>query len=95
MTKPKATVEKCGFFIHSYISELSSSPDAISPTRLIFEIEARALNSEGSSYSAQTEQQMACIHASFRIFLSYQVETEFGNFFLIQKGNVLIDVIAD
>ena len=83
MTKPKATVEKCGFFIHPYISELD------------FEIEARALNSEGSSYSAQTEQQMACIHASFCIFLSYQVETEFGNFFLIQKGNVLIDVIAD
>lgn len=65
-------------------------------------MKTRALNSEGSlqsseklpSYITQTQQQMACTDASFvNCLLTTQKLT--GNFFLIQKDNVLVDVIMD
>ena len=44
---------------------------------------------------AQTQLQMVCTDASFFIVLSYYPESESGNFFLIQKDNILVDVILD
>ena len=88
-------------FIYLSNSKFCSSPDAIGPVRLSTEIKTGTLNSEGPlqylekflSYFAQTQQEMACTEASFCILLSYHPETESGNFFLIQKDNVLEDVI--
>ena len=62
-------------------------------------MKTRALNSEGPfqsseklpSYFLQTQQQMARTNASFCKLLTTQKLT--GNFFLIQKDNVLVDVI--
>ena len=89
--------------MHPSNSRFGSSLDAIGPTGLILEKKTRALNSEGQlqslekfpSYFAQTKMQMPCTDASFCILLSYHLETESGNFFLIQKINVLVDIIMD
>ena len=37
---------------------------------------------------------MTCAEASFCILLSYHPDTESGDFFLIQKDSVLVDVIV-
>ena len=101
MTKSKATAEKCGFFVHPTNSRFGSSPDAIGPAGLIIEIKTRALNSEGPlksldkfpGYFIQTQLQMACTDANFCLLVSYHPESKSGNFFLIQRDNVLIDVM--
>lgn len=60
-----------------------------------FELEGSLQSSEKlPSYITQTQQQMACTDASFvNCLLTTQKLT--GNFFLIQKDNVLVDVIMD
>ena len=103
MTKSKATAEKCGFFVHPTNSKFGSSPDAIGPAGLIIEIKTRALNSEGPlqsldkfpGYFIQTQLQMACTDSNFCLLVSYHAESKLEIFFLIQRDNVLIDVILE
>ena len=38
---------------------------------------------------------MACTDAHSCILVSYHPETKFGNFFLVQRNNIIIDILID
>lgn len=91
------------YLIHPSNSKFGSSPDAIGPAGPIIEIKKRASSlvdllqslEKFLIYFAQTQLQMKSTDTSFCILLFYHPETKSGYFFLIQKGNVLVDVITN
>ena len=95
--------ERCGFFKHPDDQRYGASPDALGPPGILLEIKTRAKCSDGPltslashpNYFLQCQMQMTCTERNYCILLSYHPETKSGNFFLIKRDNVLIDVLMD
>ena len=92
-----------GFFQHPSSSRYGASPDALGPGGLLVEIKTRAVNADGPlkslasfpNYFVQCQLQMVCTDAHSCILLSYHPESKHGNFFLIKRDDLLMNVIKD
>ena len=99
----KATYSQCGFFKHPNNQRFGASPDALGPAGLLIEIKTRAKGSTSPlesiaalpGYFSQCQLQMACTDANFCILLSYHPESKSGNFFIIKRDNVLLDMLIE
>ena len=99
----KSTTQTCGFFYYPCNNRYGSSPDAIGANGILVEIKTRAKNSIGPlqnlnscpHYYVQCQLQMACTDAHSCVLVSYHPETKFGNFFLVQRNNIIIDILID
>ena len=95
----KCKVQKCGFFHLPSDARYGSSPDALGPSGILLEVKTRAENSEGPletippQYFTQCQLQMLCTNAEFCILQSYHPETKTSKFFLIERNNVLMDIV--
>ena len=102
-TKSKSTTSSCGFFLHPSNGCFGASPDALGPNGILIEIKTRAKNSDGPlknldlcpHYFVQCQLQMACTDAHSCILVSYHPESKSGNFFLIHRDNILIDIFME
>ena len=102
-TKSKSTTQICGFFYHPSNDRYGSSPDAIGPNGILVEIKTRAKNAIGPiqildscpHYYVRCQLQMACTDAHSCVLVSYHPETKSGNFFLVQRSNIIIDILMD
>ena len=99
----KSVTKRCGFFLHPTNNRYGASPDALGPSGVIIEIKTRAVNSQYpipslvpfSNYYLQCQMQMVCTNAHSCILLSYHPESKYGNFFLIKRDNLIMDMVID
>ena len=99
----KSITQTCVFFYYPCNNRYGSSPGAIGKNGILVEIKTRAKNSIGPlqnlnscpHYYVQCQLQMACTDAHSCVLVSYHPETKFGNFFLVQRNNIIIDILID
>ena len=96
-----STTERCGFFVLTGDDRYGASPDAIAVANILLEIKTRAKGCDGplenliksASYFVQVQLQMMCTDSNYCIVESYSPEKKTANFFLVERHNVLLDVI--
>ena len=91
-------VSTCGYFTHPDDNKYGGSPDGIGPANLL-EIKTRIaeckepLTSITADHLLQTNFQMALTGATITFLQSYLPETKSSNVFLIERNNLLLDVV--
>lgn len=99
----KSVAKQCGFFIHPSNEKYGASPDALGPSGILIEIKTRAINSAKAlasldsvpNYYIQCQLQMSCTDAHSCILLSYHPESKSGEFFMIKRNDLILDMITD
>ena len=99
--QPLSNATPCGFFTLTEDETYGSSPDALVAPNLLLEIKIRAENSKeplsnlfkSPAYFIQTQLQMVCTQSTYCFLMSYHPESKTAKYFLIQKNNILWDVV--